>query len=77
MNLLDKLCQKYNSPRLHIPQNLITHCTEFSYKALTGFNPCVWKIPWRWEWLPTPVFWPGEFHGLYSPWGCKESDMTE
>ena len=23
------------------------------------------------------VFWPGEFHGLYSPWGCKESDMTE
>ena len=27
--------------------------------------------------LPTPVFWPGEFHGLYSPWGCKESDTTE
>ena len=26
---------------------------------------------------PTPVFWPGEFHGLYSLWGCKESDMTE
>ena len=23
------------------------------------------------------VFWPGEFHGLHSPWGCKESDMTE
>ena len=21
--------------------------------------------------------WPGEFHGLYSPWGRKESDMTE
>ena len=29
------------------------------------------------EQLPTPVFWPGEFHGLYSPWGCKESDTTE
>ena len=26
--------------------------------------------------LPTPVFWPGEFHGLYSPWGCRESDRT-
>ena len=26
--------------------------------------------------LPTPVFWPGEFHGLYSPWGRKESDAT-
>ena len=36
-----------------------------------------WKISWRRERLPTPVFWPGEFHGLYSPWGCKESDMTE
>ena len=22
-------------------------------------------------------FWPGEFHGLYSPWGPKESDRTE
>ena len=29
------------------------------------------------EMLPTPVFWPGEFHGLYSPWGPKESNMTE
>jgi len=37
-----------------------------------GFNPWVGKIPWRRERLPTPVFWPGEFHGLYSPWGCKE-----
>ena len=24
-----------------------------------------WKDPWRRERLPTPVFWPGEFHGLY------------
>ena len=24
-----------------------------------------------------PVFWTGEFHGLYSPWGGKESDTTE
>ena len=24
-----------------------------------------------------PVFWPGEFHGLYSPWGHKELDVTE
>ena len=23
------------------------------------------------------MFWPGEFHGLYCPWGCKESDTTE
>ena len=33
------------------------------------------------EWLPTPVFLPGEFQGQrnlagYSPLGHKESDMT-
>ena len=26
---------------------------------------------------PGEVFWPGEFHGLYSPRGHKESDTTE
>ena len=31
----------------------------------TWFNPWVGKIPWRRERLPTPVFWPGEFHGLH------------
>ena len=29
------------------------------------------------NWLPTPVFWPGEFHGLYNPGGSKESNTTE
>ena len=41
------------------------------------FNPWVGKIPWRRQRLLTPVFWPGEFHGLYSPWGCKAWNMTE
>ena len=27
--------------------------------------------------LPTPVFWPREFHGLFNPWGHKELDTTE
>ena len=45
-------------------------------------NPWVRKIPWRKEWLPTPVFLPGEFHGQrslmgYSPQVCKESNTTE
>ena len=40
-----------------------------------GFYPWVGTIPCRRP--PTPVFWPGEFHGLYSPLGHKESDMTE
>ena len=42
----------------------------------TWVRSLVGKIPWRRESLPTQVFWPGEFHGLYSPWGHKESDMT-
>ena len=47
-----------------------------------GFDPWVGKIPWRRAWQPTPVFLPGESHGPrslagYSPWGHKESDMTE
>ena len=42
-----------------------------------AFDPWVGKIPWRRERLPTLVFWPGQFHGLYSPRGLKESDMTE
>ena len=29
------------------------------------FNLWVGKIHWRRERLPTPVLWPGEFHGLY------------
>ena len=45
-------------------------------------NPWVKKIPWRRAWQPTPVFLPGESHGQrslggYSPWGHRESDMTE
>ena len=36
---------------------------------------------WRRKWQPTPVFLPGESHGLrslggYSLWGCKELDIT-
>ena len=40
------------------------------------------KSPWRREWQPTPVFLLGGSQGRrslvgYSPWSCKESDMTE
>ena len=41
-----------------------------------GFDPWVWKIPWRREWLPIPVFLPRDFYRQknlvgYSPWGCR------
>ena len=34
-----------------------------------GFSPWVGKIPWRRTWQLTPVFLPGEPHGLRSPAG--------
>ena len=46
----------------------------------TRFDPWVRKIPWRMEWLPTPVFFPGKFHGqrtLVGSRGLKEFDTTE
>ena len=52
------------------------------YIQVSPFDPWVGKIPWRRAWWPTPVFLPGEFHRQrslvgYSPWSCKESDMTK
>ena len=35
------------------------------------FDSWIGKIHWRRERLPTPAFWPGELHGLYSPWGGR------
>ena len=42
-----------------------------------GSIPGLGRFPWRRGRLLTPVFRPGEFHELYSPWGHKESDTTE
>ena len=41
-----------------------------------GFDPWVGKIPWRRERLPTPGFWPGELHGLYSPWCRSRTQLS-
>ena len=48
----------------------------------TWVQPWVGKILWRREWLTTPVFLPGEFHGQrclvnYSPWGHKGLGTSE
>ena len=47
-----------------------------------SMGPWVRKIPWKRKWQPTPLLLPGKSHGwkslvVYSPWGSKESDMTE
>ena len=47
-----------------------------------GSVPGPGRSPGEREWLPTPVFWPGEFHEQRSlvvcgPLGCKELYMTD
>ena len=62
------LCPKEaDSWELHFPRLLCQQTADW------------WKIewverrePWRRERLSTPVFCPGESHGLYGPWGHKE-----
>ena len=54
---------------------------EFAMQK-TWVQSWVGKIPWRREWLPTPVFRLGEFQEqrslvVYSPWDCKVLNTTE
>ena len=47
-----------------------------------GMDPWVGRISWRRAWQPTPVSLLAESHAQrsqtgYTPWGLKESDMTE
>ena len=55
---------------------------EFACSRRPGFDPWVGKIPWWRKWQPTKVSLPGKSHRQRSlvgcsPWGCKESGMTE
>ena len=66
---------------------MLTYCLTWWLRVCLQFmrprfDFWVRTIPWRKTWLPTPVLLPGKFHGQrslggYSPWGWKESDMTE
>ena len=42
-----------------------------------GLIPGLRRSPREGKGCPTPGFWPGEFHWLYSPWGRKELDTTD
>ena len=42
-----------------------------------GSNSGLGRFSGEGKGYPLQVFWPGEFHGLCSPWGRKESDTTE
>ena len=58
------------------------YCCQCKRCIRHRFSLWVGKIPWRRKWQPTPVSFSGKFHGQrspvgYSPWGHKESNMTE
>ena len=66
-------------PRLLVAQMI----KVFAYNAGDpGSIPGSGRFPWRRKWQPTPVLLPGKSHRWrslvgYSPWGHKESDMSE
>jgi len=65
---------------LGFPGGLISKesaCNAGDLGSIPGLGRSLGKIPWRRDPLPTPVSWPEEFRGLYSPWGHTESDTTE
>ena len=79
------------SPSLYTP-SVTTHHQGFPEDASSEEPACqcrrhefgswVRKIPWRRKWQHIPAFLPGKFHGQrslvgYSPWGLKESDVTD
>ena len=55
--------------------NLIVNSFTFESFLLTLL--ILFEPIWRKETLPISVFWPEEFHELYSSWSHIESDMTE
>ena len=49
--------------------DVLLYITGFPGKESAWFHIWVGKVPLRKEWLLTPVFLPGEFHGQKSPEG--------
>ena len=64
LNSLGKLQAIWQFWRITLIAHLVKNLLQC---GRPGFDPWVGKIPWRKERLLTPVFWPGEFHGVYSP----------
>ena len=65
---------------LNVESSKVPIKTEFL--GMYVFKWLNYMLSWRRKWQPTPVFLPRELHGQrspvgYSPWYCKELDMTE
>ena len=63
------------TPSLHFPDGSAGKESACNVGDL-GSIPGSGRSPGGRERLPMSVFWPGEFHGLFSPWVCRELDTT-
>ena len=76
------LCPSPGELNLHLLHRWLCGKESACQCSTPGFDPGVAKTLWGREWLPTPVFLPGEYHGQrslvgYSSRGSKVWDKTE
>ena len=68
----DSACQLSNLiilvPRASVAAQLVKNSPTMQETWVRSLG---WEDPWKREQPPTLIFWPGEFHGLYSgkEWG--------
>ena len=73
------LIGKFYGPNLALPNgaSLVAQWVKNPVMQETPAQFLVWEDPLEKGKATHSIFWPGELHGLYSPWGHKELDMTE
>ena len=77
--LITYFIKQWGFPEWHNSKQFTYQCRRCKRCRLDTW---VGKITWSRKWQPNPVFLAGESREQrslvgYSPWGCKESDMTE
>ena len=74
--------QVFVLPFLKLEASLVAQMRIYLPAMQIWVRPWAGKIPWRRQWLPTPVFLPGEFHGQrslvgYSPWDRSLTGLSD
>ena len=66
----------FNEMLFHVA-NIYWGSVQLVKNLLATWETWVWSLGWEDPLEKETVFWPGEFHVLYSPLGRKESDKPE